>query len=124
MIEQAVSLRSLVEGGRVSVVSELRDASLLQHVVRGCLACGGPEDARNSFTTYFRNEGKLDGCWLCRLCTKLIFRAGADEILLNLSERDILVRNPEMRKAYLAGKVVRTEDVPAGFVLEAEEAVA
>ena len=114
------TLAKLVERGEIATATPRPDADGLQHVVEGCFACGGPESAMHSFTTYYRkDDGKLDGCWFCKPCTRLIFEMGdPGDVLLTLSTDDILIRNPELRQAYLDGRITRTGDYPAGFVLK------
>ena len=118
------TLASLVAEGRIRVAETRPDADRLQHVVRGCFGCGGDEDARYSFTTYYmKADGKPDGCWFCQPCIKTVFNSPATEmVLMDLSEKDILVRNPDLREAYLAGRMQRTGDIPAGFVMSEEAA--
>ena len=114
------TLAKLVERGEMETATPRPDADTLEYVVEGCFACGGPESAMHSFTTYYRNDdGKLDGCWFCKPCTRLIFtQDDPGDVLLNLTTDDILVRSPELRQAYLDGRITRTGDYPAGFVLK------
>ncbi|MCY4580758.1 MAG: hypothetical protein OXD31_17160 [Chloroflexi bacterium] len=116
------TLAKMVERGEIATATPRPDADSLEHVVEGCFACGGPESAMHSFTTYYRkDDGKLDGCWLCKPCTRLIFNLNdPGEVLFTLSTEDILARNPELRQAYIEGRITRTADYPAGFVLKGE----
>ena len=114
------SLARLVAEGIIGVALPRPDTHLLKYIVNGCFTCGGPESAERSFTTYYWNEErKLQGSWLCQPCIQTICQdEGRHLILRNLSTEDILVRTPGLREAYLQGKVCRTLDVPAGFVLK------
>ena len=114
------TLAKLVERGEIATATRRPDADSLKHIVEGCFACGGPESAMHSFTTYYRkDDGKLDGCWFCKPCIRIIFyEQGPTEIIVNLTTDDILVRNTELRQAYLDGRITRTGDYPAGFVLK------
>ena len=111
------SLATLVAKGVLPIAEPRSDTDELNYVVRGCFACGGPEDARHSFTTLYQaDDGNLDDCWLCQPCVRLIFDTDPT-IIRDLRGDDILSRNPELRKAYVDGRIERTGDLPAGFVL-------
>lgn len=113
------SLARLVQEGDVPIARPREDDIDPMYMVEGCFACGGPEDARRSFTAVCKGEGD-DGnlVWLCQPCIRLICeQEQPNRIVVCLKPEDILVRAPALREAYLQGKVERTRDLPAGFVL-------
>lgn len=112
------SLARLVDEGVIPVAQPREDIDEIKYVVDGCFACGGPEDARHTFTAYYRtSDCKSELSWLCKPCASVMVEYDINGMLLtDLSEQDILARNPELREAYAEGKIERTGDMPAGFI--------
>ena len=118
-----IHIALLVSDGVISVAVTRSDTDEILNPVMGCMTCGGQEDARYSFTAlYADKDGKFDMSWLCQPCMRELHDSGADVGLLvhGLGADDIMARNPEMRTAYEEGRLVRTGDCPAGFVLKGE----
>ena len=118
------SLARYVSEGIISTATPRPDADTLSHVVNGCFGCGGPEDARFTFTGifYLLEEGDYEDSWLCQPCLRAILDALPDRkdialLYRDLDHTDLLARNPELRKTYINGEMRRTGDYPAGFVL-------
>ena len=112
-------LRQLVGEGTVPLAEPRGDLEGVRSIVKGCLTCGGPEMTECSFTGFYTDEdGEVRMTWFCRPCVKAMVDVDADGgLLLSVTADDIMARNPELRRAYLEGRMRKTHDDPAGFVL-------